>query len=186
MPYILRTFIPIEKEELLSASCRYLPRHNKKETGAVSSRLYSPAARKRLGHPHSRCQPTTTTKAVACLFICRTSCGHLFQWEKKELLSASCRYFPRHSKKETGVVLTLILAYGSQAARSPALALPVGLNRAADDVTARTNNDRIEGMSACGFCRSRKRRHSRRRTCGHLFQWEKRTFVRKLSLFSPP
>ena len=43
--------------------------------------------------------------------------------EKEDLLSASCRYFPQHSKKETGSVLTLILACGSQAARSPALAL---------------------------------------------------------------
>ena len=36
MPLILRTFIPIEKEDLLSASCRYFPRHNKNETGNVT------------------------------------------------------------------------------------------------------------------------------------------------------
>ena len=40
-----------------------------------SSRLYSPAARKRFGRPHSCTQCTTTPNAVACLFICRTSCG---------------------------------------------------------------------------------------------------------------
>ena len=60
MPHILRTFVPIEKEELLSASCRYFPRHNKKETGGVTHaytrlRLASGSVtRTRAGNPPQR------------------------------------------------------------------------------------------------------------------------------------
>ena len=44
---------------------------------AVFSRLYSPAARKRFGHQHSRVHPATTTNAYACFFIPRPPCGQV-------------------------------------------------------------------------------------------------------------
>ena len=56
----------------------------------------------------------------------------------------------------------------------PSLRLVVGLNRAADCVTARASNECVGGASACGFCRFRKRRHSRRRTRGHLVRWKEK------------
>ena len=46
----------------------------------------------------------------------------------------------------------------------PSLRLVVGLNRAADCVTARASNECVGGAYACGFCRFRKRRHSRGRS----------------------
>ncbi len=56
----------------------------------------------------------------------------------------------------------------------PSLRLVVGLNRAADCVTARASNECVRGAYACGFCRFRKRRHSRRRTRGHLVRWKEK------------
>ena len=57
----------------------------------------------------------------------------------------------------------------------PSLRLVVGLNRAADCVTARASNECVGvGAYACGFCRFRKRRHSRRRTRGHLVRWKEK------------
>ena len=46
----------------------------------------------------------------------------------------------------------------------PSLRLVVGLNRAADCVTTRASNECVGGAYAYGFCRFRKRRHSRGRS----------------------
>ena len=87
---------------------------------------------------------------------------------------------PRHSPCQYGWVLAAEagsyysgLAYEKRHPKV-SFAVVVGLNRAADCVTARASNECVGGAYACGFCRFRKRRHSRRRTRGHLVLWKEK------------
>ena len=82
--------------------------------------------------------------------------------------------------------LSLVFSYAAHPVGEPPMAayekrhpkvsfaVVVGLNRAADCVTARASNECVGGAYACGFCRFRKRRHSRRRTRGHLVRWKEK------------
>ena len=72
------------------------------------------------------------------------------------------------------------------ARRAPSLRLVVGLNRAAADITARTNNDRVAEISSCGFSVSASVGIAAAELADIRSNGKRRTFVRKLSQFPSP
>ena len=122
----------------------------------VFSRLYSPAARKRFGHQHSRVHPATTTNA------------HVYFFHTPSSLRTSPRA-AGHEKRHLAVSFVVV----------------VGLNRAAADITARTNNDRVAEISSCGFSVSASVGCAAAELADIRSNGKRRTFVRKLSQFPP-